>query len=126
LRETGTPGSRREALGVHRSTYTKRRGKCAVFATRWDAAVAAAHAAFHLAGGARAPEAAAAAGARSGGRRDGRGGAAAGSSPQAALRTRRREPTIVRRADGKLQLRLARAGRMIRAKKMKEKGRRKI
>jgi hypothetical protein len=101
LRETGNARLAARSLGVHRSTYTKRRARCAAFATRWDAALAAAHAAFHLAGGARVPE--------------GRGAAAAAAaarSPQAALRTRGGEPTIVRRAGGRLQLRLARAGRI--------------
>ncbi len=43
-------------LGVHRGTYTKRRDKCPAFAAAWDSALAAAHAAFRLAGGERLPE----------------------------------------------------------------------
>ncbi|HYI47538.1 MAG TPA: hypothetical protein VEX35_03650 [Allosphingosinicella sp.] len=56
LRATGNPRLAARLLGVHRSTYTKRRAKSAAFAQGWDAALAAAHAAFHLAGGPRPPE----------------------------------------------------------------------
>jgi len=55
LRDTGNPRLAARLLGVHRSTYTKRRAKCAVFAHHWDAAIAAAHARFHEQGGPGAP-----------------------------------------------------------------------
>jgi hypothetical protein len=57
LRQTGNPRLAALMLGVHRSTYLKRRARCAAFAQDWDAQLAAAHAAFHLAGGPRPPEA---------------------------------------------------------------------
>lgn len=56
LRQTGNPRLAARLLGVHRSTYTKRRAKSAAFAQQWDAALAAAHAAFHEAGGPRPPQ----------------------------------------------------------------------
>lgn len=46
LRATGNPRLAAQMLGVHRSTYLKRRAKCAAFAQDWDAQLAAAHAAF--------------------------------------------------------------------------------
>ena len=55
LRRTGNPRLAADLLGVHRSTYTKRRAKCAIFAQAWDAAIAFAHAAFHEAGGQAPP-----------------------------------------------------------------------
>jgi hypothetical protein len=93
LRRTGNVRLACRELGVHRSTYTKRRGKCPAFATEWDMVLAAAHAAFQLAGGERMPEAP----------RDG------------ALRTKGGEPMIVRLKNGRLQLRLAPPGRMTEA-----------
>jgi hypothetical protein len=56
LRRTGNPRLAAALLGVHRSTYTKRRAKSAAFAQQWDAELAAAHAAFHAAGGPTSPE----------------------------------------------------------------------
>jgi hypothetical protein len=56
LRATGNPRLAARLLGVHRSTYLKRRAKCAAFAQDWDAQLAAAHADFHRAGGPRPPE----------------------------------------------------------------------
>jgi hypothetical protein len=56
LRQTGNPRLAAALLGVHRSTYTKRRAKSAPFAQQWDAQLAAAHADFHAAGGPTSPE----------------------------------------------------------------------
>ena len=44
VRRTGNVQEACRALGVHRNTYLRRRGKCAVFAADWDAALAVAHA----------------------------------------------------------------------------------
>ncbi|MEZ0242063.1 MAG: hypothetical protein ACAH11_01725, partial [Sphingomonas sp.] len=57
LRRTGNARLAARELGLNRSTFTKRRIKHAAFAAEWDATLAAAHAAFALAGGARPPEA---------------------------------------------------------------------
>lgn len=92
LRQTGNARLAARELGVHRSTYTKRRARSAAFAAEWEAARAAAHAAFHLAGGARPPE--------------------AHPTRQSLLKTQGGEPTIVRLASGKLQLRLSPPGRI--------------
>jgi hypothetical protein len=97
LRQTGNVRLACRQLQLHRGTYEKRRRANAAFATRWDAALAAAHAAFQLAGGARLPE-------------PGAGGRVRRKS--APLRTEGGEPHIVRRANGRLQLRLAPPGRM--------------
>jgi hypothetical protein len=104
LAETGNARLAARELGVHRATYTKRRARCAAFAQDWDAACAAAHARFHLAGGPRAPE--------------GKSGAEAGADGRLAVpkdrgRTRGGEPHVVR-VRGRLQLRLAPPGRMTR------------
>lgn len=100
LRRTGNVRLACRELGLNRSTYTRRRGKCAAFATRWDMTLAAAHAALHLAGGDRMPEA------------KRLPGTVEGAPGGTQLRTRGGEPVIVRRADGRLQLRLAPPGRM--------------
>jgi hypothetical protein len=100
LRRTGNVRLACRELGVHRGTYTKRRAKCAAFATQWDLTLTAAHAAFRLAGGERMPEA----------------GKGAGNGIRlGALKTRGGEPTITRLANGRLQLRLAPPGRMTKA-----------
>ena len=96
LRRTGNVRLACRELGVNRSTYTKRRARCAAFATNWDMTLAAAHAAFQLAGGERLPLPAAK-------RRAGVG---------AGLRTEGGEPMVTSQADGRLQLRLAPPGRM--------------
>ena len=106
LRRTGNVRLACRELGVHRSTYTKRRARCAAFATEWDMVLAAVHAAFHLAGGPRLPAAASPLQAF-------REGPGAGPAP--ALKTRGGEPVIVRQGNGRLQLRLAPAGRMTEA-----------
>ena len=97
LRRSGNVRLTCRELGVHRSTWTKRRAKCAAFATVWDMTLAAAHAAFQRAGGERMPEA-------------GKGGPG-----DDGLRTKGGEPMIVRLANGRLQRRLAPPGRMTRA-----------
>jgi hypothetical protein len=88
LRRTGNPRLAAASLGVHRSTYCKRRAKSAVFATRWDAAILACHAALKLGGGPRPP--------------DGAGG----------VRTTGGEIMVGRTRGGRLQLRRAPPGRM--------------
>jgi len=103
LRRTGNPRLAADLLGVHRSTYSKRRKKDAAFAQGWDAALAFAHAAFHEAGGAQAP--APAPPSRASGRGQGVG----------ALRTQGGELTVNRTRGGRLQLRRAPAGRMTKA-----------
>lgn len=130
LRRTGNARLAARQLGVHRSTYLKRRARDAAFAAGWEMALAAAHAAFHLSGGARPPE--------PDPPRHGEGVAALGCTQQSKIvsggddlaathakhggggppgrdcqsRTQGGEPTIVRRSNGRLQLRLAPAGRM--------------
>jgi hypothetical protein len=97
LRRTGNARLAARELGVHRSTFTKRRAKSAAFAAEWEMTLAAAHAAFHLSGGPRPPE-----------------GTVTRDCPH-ALRTKGGEPTIVRLKSGRLQLRLAPPGRMTKA-----------
>jgi hypothetical protein len=97
LRETGNPRLAARLLGVHRSTYTKRRAKSAAFASAWDAALAAAHAAFHRAGGPRPPQ-----------------GTIARNCPH-SLRTRGGELFVGRTRGGRLQLRRAPPGWMTKA-----------
>ncbi len=91
LTDTGNVRLAARHCGLNRSTLTKRRAKHSDFAQGWDAALAAAHARFHLGGGIRLPEGSAKLAARGG------------------------EPTIVRRTGNKLQLRLARKGALTKA-----------
>ncbi|MBO9714950.1 hypothetical protein [Sphingomonas sp.] len=109
LRRTGNARLAARELGVHRSTFTKRRAKHAGFAAEWDATLAAAHAAFALAGGERPPEPDAPV--------VDPATLALADAPawRAALRTRGGEPSVVRTASGRLQLRLATPGKMTRA-----------
>lgn len=100
LRRTGNVRLTCRELGVNRSTWTKRRGKCAAFATRWDMVLAAAHAAFQRVGGERLPEAKTRPVAK---RREG---------VVAGFRTEGGEPMVTRLANGRLQLRHAPPGRM--------------
>lgn len=95
LRQTGNPRLAARLLGVHRSTYTKRRARCAAFAQDWDAQLAAAHAAFHRAGGPRPPEQ----------------GTVARNCPP-SHRTKGGELCVGRTRGGRLQLRRAPAGWM--------------
>ena len=93
LRRTGNVRLTCRELGVNRSTWEKRRRKCAAFAALWDMVLAAAHAACQRAGGECLP-------------------AASGGD---ALRTKGGEPMIVRLGNGRLQRRLAPPGRMTEA-----------
>jgi hypothetical protein len=117
LAQTGNARLAARTLGVHRSTFTKRRAKHAAFAQQWDAALAAAHAAFKLGGGTRLPESSPPRGALSPGKGNcvKRGGGAGGHDWQSRMRTLGGEPTVVRLRSGKLQLRLAPPGRMTKA-----------
>lgn len=106
LRQTGNPRLAARLLGVHRSTYTKRRAKSAAFAQGWDAALAAAHAAFHLAGGPRPPE----------GTPEGtRTRTCPPSRTSPPFRTKGGELCVGRTRNGRLQLRRAPAGWMTKA-----------
>ena len=107
LRATGNPRLAASLIGVHRSTYTKRRAKSAAFATGWDAALAAAHARFHLSGGPRPPE-------NPPLRLQGRGTARRAVEGQ-SLRTKGGELFVGRTRGGRLQLRRAPPGWMTKA-----------
>lgn len=96
LCDTGNPRLAARLLGVHRSTYMKRRAKNAAFAQAWDAALAAAHARFHLEGGPQSPE-----------------GTITRNSPLS--RTRGGELVLGRTRGGRLQLRRAPPGWMTKA-----------
>jgi hypothetical protein len=123
LRRTGNARLAAREIGVHRSTYLKRRARSAAFATDWDGALAAAHAAFHLSGGARPPEACPERSRRGGARPPETSAPAKPARVPARLhplrtqtpqppRTQGGEPTIVRTASGRLQLRRAAPARM--------------
>jgi hypothetical protein len=109
LAETGNVRlAAREVRRAH-STMFERRSGHAGFAQRWEAALASAHARFHLAGAKRAPRHArddreGKAGSRRSARDDGRG-----------LRTKGGEPVVVRTRSGKLQLRPAHANKLTKA-----------
>ena len=98
LRRTGNPRLAARLLGVHRSTYMKRRAKSAAFAQAWDAEIAACHADLHAAGGPRAAEA--------------QGGLVRRKS---AFRTEGGELVVGFTRGGRLQLRRAPAGWMTKA-----------
>ena len=96
LRATGNPRLAALMLGVHRSTYLKRRVKSSAFAQDWDAQLAAAHADFHRSGGPRPPE-----------------GTVTRDCPHPpSHRTRGGELCVGRTRGGRLQLRRAPAGWM--------------
>jgi hypothetical protein len=91
LRATGNPRLAARLLGVHRSTYTKRRAKCPAFALAWDAALAAAHARLNA-------------------------GTVARNCPHSnSPRTKGGELVVGRTRGGRLQLRRAPAGWMTKA-----------
>lgn len=125
LRRTGNPRLAADLLGVHRSTYSKRRAGNAAFAQDWDAALAFAHAAFHHSGGPRPPEACPEPypprGALPRGEgdhprtRSGGGGGENGRDFQSRTRTLGGELTVNRTRNGRLQLRRAPPGRMTKA-----------
>ncbi|MCW3847510.1 hypothetical protein OF829_09665 [Sphingomonas sp. LB-2] len=108
LRRTGNARLAARELGVHRATFTKRRARHAAFAAEWDATLAAAHAAFALAGGTRQPEPKRAPDPNSLALTD-------ADQWRAQLRTGGGEPVITRTASGRLQLRLSPPDRMTRA-----------
>ena len=89
LEQTGNVGLAAAALGMHRTTFIKRKRLYPAFATRWDAALVAAQAALKLGGGSRPP----------GGK---------------ALRTSGGEATVAAGKNGKLQIRRALPGRVTR------------
>lgn len=80
LARTGNARLAARELGVHRSTFTKRRARSAAFAAEWDGALAAAHARLNTAAGGAAP-------------------------PRSNRREPATRPRAVRLADGRLQLR---------------------
>lgn len=101
LRRTGNARLAARELGVHRSTFTKRRASHPAFAAEWDAALAFAHAALN-----QDPP-------RAG---SGRGTAAQGAVVEGPEAKRREDdPQITRLANGRLQLRRAIPGRLTRA-----------
>lgn len=94
LARTGNARLAARELGVHRSTYTKRRARHPAFAAQWESALAAAQALLERGGG--PPKAV-----------EGLVG-----KRTEALRTRGGEPAITRLRSGRVQLRLARPGRI--------------
>lgn len=112
LRQTGNPRLAAALLGVHRSTYMKRRAKSAAFAQQWDAELAAAHADFHASGGVRPPEILPGPG-RGTAPRSGVVEGAPCRTP--SLRTKGGELHVARTRNGRLQLRRAPAGWMTKA-----------
>jgi hypothetical protein len=91
LRATGNPRLAADLIGVHRSTYAKRRAKSPAFALAWDAAIAAAHA-------------------------DLQAGTVARNCPHSSgLRTKGGELVVGRTRGGRLQLRRAPPGWMTKA-----------
>jgi hypothetical protein len=117
LTRTGNARLAARLLGVHRSTYFKRRARSAAFAQDWETALAAAHAAFSRAGGERAPEGQGTV-TFTRGRSNARAAAPESDCPPSRrtdhdpLRTRGGEATVIRRKGGRLQLRRALPGRM--------------
>jgi hypothetical protein len=97
LRRTGNVREAARELGVHRSTFTKRRAKNEAFATEWDAALAIANAALNPP---RAPLG-------EGDHPQGGGGAGAKRRGSPATTTR-----ITRTKSGRLQLRRAQPARL--------------
>jgi hypothetical protein len=92
LRRTGNSSLAARETGLDRSTMRGRKRRSAVFAVQWEAAVAAAHAALRLGGGARPPE-----------------GPTEGPAP---LRTSGGEIVVGRTRGGRLQIRRSAPGRM--------------
>lgn len=111
LRQTGNARFAAREIKRRISTLQHRRGAHAGFAQDWEAAVAAAHAAFHLSGGRRSPEG-----------REGRAlrdaastGSAAPQDERKGLRTMGGELIVVRSQNGKLQLRFAHKDKLTKA-----------
>ena len=121
LARTGNARLAARRLGLHRSTFTKRRIKHpAAFATQWDAALVAAQAALNrqknpplsLQGRGTARRAVEGPGAK---RPDGLRAPRRASGEPTGLKTKGGEPVVIRLANGRLQLRLAPPGRMTKA-----------
>jgi hypothetical protein len=119
LRETGNARYAAREINRRNSTMQTRRATHAGFAQDWEAAAAAANAAFHLGGGKRGPES------KSGTvtsncplrtperkREKKEGTVTLGNCP---WRTRGGEPVVVRSQNGKLQLRFAHPGKLTKA-----------
>ncbi len=100
LRRTGNIRMAAREVGAAVSTLHTRRAAHPGFAQRWDAAVAVAHAAFWMDGGRQGPE---------------RKPEGKDAAPETAHRTKGGEPVVVRRRDGKLQLRRAQPGKLTQA-----------
>jgi hypothetical protein len=144
LGETGNVRLSARSIGRAYSTMQHRRSASAAFAQDWEAALAAAHARFHLGGGRRGPEAER--GTVAAGRRRGRLpvtvpvkkalspaavqpapppgftrfpssklGEELGAGERKGLRTRGGEAVVVRTRAGTLQLRLAHPGKLTKA-----------
>jgi len=104
LARTGNARLAARMLGVHRSTYTKRRAGSAAFAAAWDAALARADARLRAESARREARVV----------RGGHGAAPEGQGP-APFRTRGSELHVARTASGRLQRRRAPAGRVTEA-----------
>mgnify|MGYP001478952089 CR=1 FL=1 len=89
LEQTSNVSLAAAAVGMHRTTFIKRKRLYPAFATRWDAALVAAQAALKLGGGSRPPIG-------------------------KALRTSGGEATVAKGRNGKLQIRRALPGRITR------------
>ncbi|HEY7811273.1 MAG TPA: hypothetical protein VIA98_12945 [Allosphingosinicella sp.] len=110
LAETGNSRMAARSIGRGNATMHERRAAHPAFALEWDAAVAAAHARFHLSGGKRTPEGAALSAAQARAR-----ARATGPVPDPRLRTQGGEAVVVRTKTGKLQLRFAQPDKLTRA-----------
>jgi len=127
LGRTGNARLAAREIGAKIGTLHHRRAVDAGFAQDWEAAVAAAHARFHLAGGKRGPEPGVGSALRQAqderGESSGQGKMASGlrrndeksRSERSALRTKGGEPMVVRTRSGKLQLRPAHRGKLTKA-----------
>ena len=105
LRRDGNARAAARAVGVSHGTIQHRRAAHPAFAARWDAAVVSAHARLHDKGGRKGPEA-------RGPTPDAAAEGSADGATAAAHRTAGGEPVVVRRRDGKLQLRAAQPGKL--------------
>jgi hypothetical protein len=114
LARTGNARMAAREVGRPANSFHYRRKTHAAFAQDWDAAVAAAHARFHLAGGKRGPEDKAAE-RRSGSRRGPGFRRDDGGRVGEDYRTKGGEPTVVRTRGGKLQIRLAHPDKLTKA-----------
>jgi hypothetical protein len=104
LGRTGNARLAAREIGRKPSTMHHRRRVCAAFAQNWAAAVAAAHARFHLAGGRRGPESGT----------EKAGASAPAAQPGSGSRTAGGEAVVVRSQNGRLQMRFAHPGKLTR------------